>query len=75
MPEVGTTPRITRGPAEPIRSDQDCVPLSWTRERADTLFRLRASEEGSGFQAQSSASEASNQTPSEPLDPDRAPLC
>jgi hypothetical protein len=24
------------------------APLSWTSERADTLFRLRASEEGSG---------------------------
>jgi hypothetical protein len=39
-----------------IRRDQDCAPLSWTSERADTLF-LCEREEGSGFQAQSSASE------------------
>jgi 16S rRNA processing protein RimM len=50
-----------------IRSDQDCAPLSWTSERADALFRPRASEEGSGFQAQSSASGASNQARSEQL--------
>src|SRR4051794_2037196 len=34
--------------------------LSWTSERADMPFRLRASEEGSGSQAPASASGASN---------------
>ena len=49
-----------------IRSDQDCAPLSWTSERAGTLFACERDEEGSGEQAQSSASGASNQTRSEP---------
>ena len=34
--------------------------LSWTSERADMLFRLRANEEGSSLQAPASASSASN---------------
>jgi hypothetical protein len=48
--------------------DQDCAPLSSTSERADTLHRLRANEEGSGLPGailserseQSNAERASN---------------
>jgi hypothetical protein len=53
-----------------IRSDQDCAPLpgrpsEWTRP-AVWMRVGDASEEGSGSQAQSSASGASNQAWSEP---------
>jgi hypothetical protein len=35
----------------------DRAPLSWTTERADTLFRQRVREEGSGIKARSSRAE------------------
>src|SRR4029079_10303690 len=40
-----------------VPSAQDRAALSWTSERADTLFRLRVSEEGSDFEARSSRAE------------------
>ena len=55
----GASNQTQRGASNQI---PDCAPLSWTSERADTFFRLRASEEGSGCPAQSAASGASNQT-------------
>jgi hypothetical protein len=38
---------------------QDRAPLSWTNERADTLF-VRVSEEGSGSKARSSRASAAS---------------
>ena len=40
---------------------QDRAPLSWTNEGADTFFRLRLREEGSGYPSATLASGASNQ--------------
>jgi hypothetical protein len=56
--EVGGSQRAMReqlkesaasvGNRAPAVLSQAGAPMSWTSERADTLFRLRASEEGSG---------------------------
>jgi H+-translocating NAD(P) transhydrogenase subunit alpha len=47
---------------------------AWTSEGVDALFRLRPREEAGGFQAQSSASEASNQARSEQLNTGTDPI-
>jgi hypothetical protein len=53
-------PRATTTAADPTRPGSR-APLAWTNERADTLFRLRVSEEGSGLPSAILASGASNQ--------------
>ena len=72
---LSSDPTKTAAPGE-HRSDQDCAPLPGRRSEqpASAISRqlaicwLRASEEGSCLQAQSSASGASNKARSEPLD-------
>ena len=59
--EVGGRPK--RDPR-----DQDCASLPGRAREQTTLLRLRTSKEGSGSQAQSSASGASKQTRTEQLD-------
>jgi hypothetical protein len=74
-PFVSLDPTKTAADSE-HRSDQDCAPLpgrmseqpASASSRQLAICWLRASEEGSGLQAQSSASGASNKARSEPLD-------